>query len=738
MAKDLIVKVVVDSTSFQKGLGKAERSVKSFGVSTKGLRSSMVGLGATLGLTLGAFDALRATVHAATSEFSENQKVAAQTAAAIKSTGGVAAVSAAHIDALGQSLSNLSGIDDEAVRSAENVLLSFTNIRNVAGKNNQIFDEATKAVVNYASRTGRDAAQAAVLFGKALQEPAKRVGILARAGVVLTNSQIKYLRSLEKTQGILGAQRYLIEQLTIRFGGAAKAAGETLPGKLNILRDRFKDLVGGGVGLVSPALSRAAGALAAFEIKLTDAQGASAKFHLAAAGLGHLVEAFTAKVRSINWTEVGATIADKIGEAIKNANWKVILKDAFLVMAELLVVIPIELGYGAGREIAKAIGRGLKAGFTAVFAIMERLALRLALKIIEPFTHLPGAAGRPARRLKDIWQANLRAIADTAVRTGQIIRASTSGADTPGPHNVPAGLFTRGAAPPSGGGGGTAAAAAALKGFALPVRLQIEEARAAASRIQAQIVQAARDIRAFLLRIIPKLKGQKLIDALGLLASANATIADAQTAAADKMKAAAAKMAARVKADSDKLAAAVSAAQANFASQLDKVRSVIGDLFAGPVLNPSTAALKARLGVRNQAVDPSAILADIKAQTAQAALFFADLAKLRKLGGGRLAGAIQGQGLAALPQLQAILAAPAGLRNKIIASYNAQQKFAVRVAAMSVQAQRVVFQTRQPVVVYVTLDGKVVARSVTGRQQHAAARNTTQRRGRHAGANATA
>ena len=74
--------------------------------------------------------ALRAVAH----ETAEMQKVAAQTNAVLKSTGGIAGVSAKDVAKLATSLSKLSGVDDELIASGENVLLTFTNIRNVFGR----------------------------------------------------------------------------------------------------------------------------------------------------------------------------------------------------------------------------------------------------------------------------------------------------------------------------------------------------------------------------------------------------------------------------------------------------------------------------------------------------------------------------------------------------------------------------------------------------------------------------
>jgi hypothetical protein len=62
-------------------------------------------------------------------EATEAQKVGAQTAAVLKSTGGAANISAAQVGNLATAISNKVGIDDEAIQSGANLLLTFKNIR---------------------------------------------------------------------------------------------------------------------------------------------------------------------------------------------------------------------------------------------------------------------------------------------------------------------------------------------------------------------------------------------------------------------------------------------------------------------------------------------------------------------------------------------------------------------------------------------------------------------------------
>ena len=480
MARKLIVEIVADSSGYTRGIAGAERATEAFTGTVKGLS---IGLGTlaksfvVLEVFNKAFEGLTEAVHSGIGEFKESTQIQAQTAAALKSTGDVSGKTAEQIHGLSLSLSNLSGQSDESIQSAENVLLSFTNIRDSLGKNNDVFTRATQTVVDFSARTGKDAPAAAVLLGKALQDPAKRVGILARAGVVLTASQTEYLKKVEAGQGILAAQKILLGDLATRFSGAAAAAGKTLPGALDILKERFRDLAGEGVGAVAPALTSAVNGLAGFVVKLTEAHGAAAKLGIVTAGLKNLgrqvfdtikagfeqidwsrlfsrigdiglslLSQIRAQVERVDWTALGRTIGDRI----KAVNWRAVIQDAatglttavtgllntltralqavdwekvgktiadglalavgavakFLADVDWSKVIRAlvrglaaaadaagALFEGISKEIGRFILAGLEKGLDAAGRSLEATALRIALKIVEPFTHLPQFLG---------------------------------------------------------------------------------------------------------------------------------------------------------------------------------------------------------------------------------------------------------------------------------------------------------------------------------------------------------
>src|SRR4051794_13577111 len=139
MARKIEIQIVGDASSLTKALGQASKQAESsFGKVAKAARYA--GLALAGGLAVAAkigFD-----------ELEQGQKVAAQTNAVIKSTGDVSNVTAGHVADLAASLLAKSGIDDEVVASGENMLLTFKNIRNEAGKGNDIFDQSTKVLAD--------------------------------------------------------------------------------------------------------------------------------------------------------------------------------------------------------------------------------------------------------------------------------------------------------------------------------------------------------------------------------------------------------------------------------------------------------------------------------------------------------------------------------------------------------------------------------------------------------------
>lgn len=248
----LVVPIIADTSGLTRGLTQGTSGLRKFGK-----MAAIVGGAAALG-------GLVATLKIGVDEFMTAQKVMAQTGAVLKSTGGAANVTSKQITDMSTSLMKLSGIDDEAIQSGQNLLLTFTKIRNETGKGNNIFDQATLAMTNLSVAMGKDLSSSAILVGKALNDPVKGVGALSRAGVQFTASQKDTIKALVESGDVMGAQKMILKELETQFGGSAKAAGQTLPGQLNILKETFRNLAADLIAGFIPAVSRGTQAFLGF------------------------------------------------------------------------------------------------------------------------------------------------------------------------------------------------------------------------------------------------------------------------------------------------------------------------------------------------------------------------------------------------------------------------------------------------------------------------------------------
>ena len=169
------------------------------------------------------------------------EKITAQTNAVIKSTGGAAGVSADHIASFADSIEKATGIEAESIMQGQNLLLTFTNIKNGVGEGNDVFDQATSILADMSTALGTDASTSAVQLGKALNDPIKGVTALSKVGVSFTEQQKAQIKAMAEAGDVAGAQKVILGELNKEFGGSAKAFGDTTAGKIEKLKNRVGD-----------------------------------------------------------------------------------------------------------------------------------------------------------------------------------------------------------------------------------------------------------------------------------------------------------------------------------------------------------------------------------------------------------------------------------------------------------------------------------------------------------------
>lgn len=184
----------------------------------------------------------------------ESIKVGKLTAQVIKTTGGAAKISADQVGALATAISNKTGVDDEAVQTGANLILTFKSIKREGSGLNDVFGRATAAAVDLSKAGFGDINGASKMLGKALNDPIRGITALGRAGVTFTDQQKKQIAAFVKSGDVLSAQKVILKEVESQVGGAAAATGTSMD-KLKVIVGNVGERIG---GFFVPAIDKAA------------------------------------------------------------------------------------------------------------------------------------------------------------------------------------------------------------------------------------------------------------------------------------------------------------------------------------------------------------------------------------------------------------------------------------------------------------------------------------------------
>lgn len=212
---------------------KLKGSIESATSGTSKLQSAFGSLKGTLaGMAMGAVAGF--SIEEIVKDADSASKNLAQMSAVLKSTGDAAGMTQEELVGLAESQSKVTTYSAETTEAAENMLLTFTNIKG------NVFPQTIKATEDMATAMHMDATSAAQTLGKALNDPASGLTRLTRVGVTFTDAQKKQITAMEKAGNTAGAQRIILQELEREFGNSAVAAGKTLPGQIQIMQNSLK------------------------------------------------------------------------------------------------------------------------------------------------------------------------------------------------------------------------------------------------------------------------------------------------------------------------------------------------------------------------------------------------------------------------------------------------------------------------------------------------------------------
>lgn len=211
-------------------------SASSLGGQMAAMRDAMMGPVAAAKMVIDGIAAIASEIDSLVSEAAQADRAMASLTSVLRSTGGVAGLSAMGLTDLAEELHKTTLFEDDMVLASEAVMLTFKRI------GAEVFPEAIRASADMAQVMGMDLQSAVVMVGKALNEPIEGIGALRRVGVQLTDQQEAMVGKFMAANDVMSAQSVILGELQSEFGGAAKAAGDLATSGIDKLKKSWGDL----------------------------------------------------------------------------------------------------------------------------------------------------------------------------------------------------------------------------------------------------------------------------------------------------------------------------------------------------------------------------------------------------------------------------------------------------------------------------------------------------------------
>lgn len=199
-----------DATGIDKSIRDIQKAEGGWAKAGAGVKAAAVPAAAALGaLSVAGFGAVKAAEESARANAGLEQ--------VLKSMGFEENIAATK--AYADELSRLTGIDDEAIITAQTKLATFSEV----AKSTETMGQATKIAADLSAAGFGSMDSAAVMLGKALQDPIKGIGALSRVGVTFTEEEKKMVAEMVKAGDAAGAQALIMGALETQVGGVAES-----------------------------------------------------------------------------------------------------------------------------------------------------------------------------------------------------------------------------------------------------------------------------------------------------------------------------------------------------------------------------------------------------------------------------------------------------------------------------------------------------------------------------------
>ena len=245
---ELYVPIRVDGTRANRSIDGMHGRLGRLQAKMAGMATFALGWGAAFGAAIGA--GLIYSMKAA----SDKEKSLAKLQSVLRSTGEAAGYSAKELARYSNELQNLTGTANDVIMDAEAVMATFTQVKG------QVFKDAIVASLDMAAVLDTGLKENVIQLGKALNDPIKGISALSRVGVSFTAKQKAMIKALVESNDVMGAQRIILNELKVEFGGAAEAAGNTFAGQIKKAKSALDDAAATIGQALLPTVGKLAGA----------------------------------------------------------------------------------------------------------------------------------------------------------------------------------------------------------------------------------------------------------------------------------------------------------------------------------------------------------------------------------------------------------------------------------------------------------------------------------------------
>jgi hypothetical protein len=216
--------------AFQGPLGGISGRLGALSTMLGSINPAMVGFGLSLsGATL--------FITSAVAEFDQLNLRTKKAEAQLKATGYVSGFTSDQLDRMAKStaLNTLASVD--GIKDSQNALLKFKRI------SKDVFSDTIERAQDLTAVMGNDVKSATNKLGEALETPSEGMKKLERYIGGVSDAEISLMRDMENAGRVMDSQRYALDLLQNKIGGAGAAEAEgTVVGAVDTLDQRWQSL----------------------------------------------------------------------------------------------------------------------------------------------------------------------------------------------------------------------------------------------------------------------------------------------------------------------------------------------------------------------------------------------------------------------------------------------------------------------------------------------------------------